>query len=294
MNRDDSTLDEKDRARVKNEAKRLLQEADAFGQFPTPVEEILAAAKLLAYPKPELDDGFMKWIGKKFDRTKEVMKTAFEKVLGVFDVRDSVIYIDETVQKVKQTFLKLHEAGHARLPWQKNIYSIIQDCRKTLSPDVADQFDREANVFASEVLFQIDGFTERVKDEPFGINIPLKVGRKFGASTYSSIRRYVSESNIACVVLVLEKPELDDVLGYKCKIRRIISSNRFDTVFGAVNWPPFITPHDEFGFLVPIEKRMTWPRQLQLQDANGDPQNCIGEGFSSGFQVFLLIHTPVQ
>lgn len=267
----------------------MLKEAGALGCLPTPVDEILATAQLRIYTKPEIDDSFLSWIGAKAGKAKALVKTAFDKVLGLFDVRDSAVYIDQTVKKVKQTFLKLHEAGHARLPWQKNIYSVIQDCKKTLAPDVADQFDREANVFASDVLFQLDAFTERAKSEPFGINVPMKIGRKFGASAYSSIRRYVSESDQCCAVIVLEMPEHDGVLGYKCIVRRVITSRTFDTIFEGITWPPFVTPHDEFGFLVPIGKRMSPPRPLQLCDANGDIQECIGEGFTTGFQVFLLV-----
>lgn len=290
MNRDDSSLTPEERARIKREAERLLREAGALGCFPTPVEEILAAAKLTTYDKPSIDDSFLTWIGSKVEKAKGLIKSALDKVLGLFDVRDSCIYIDRTVQKVKQTFLKLHETGHARLPWQKNIYSVIHDCKQTLAPDVADQFDREANVFASEVLFQLNEFTERADSEPFGINVPMKVGKKFGASAYSSIRRYVSESQKACAVLVLEIPEPDNVLGYKCKVRRIITSSAFDTIFGEPKWPPLVTPHDEYGLLVPIEKRMSRPQTIQLVDANGGEHDCIGEGFKTGYQVFLLIH----
>jgi hypothetical protein len=210
-------------------------------------------------------------------------------VLGLFDVLDGAVYIDQTVQKVKQTFLKLHEAGHARLPWQNKIYSLIQDCKKTLAPDVADHFDREANVFASEVLFQLDEFTQRASSEQFGINVPIKIGKKFGASAYSSIRRYVSESDKACVVLVLEMPEACSILGFKCTVRRVVTSKKFDEIFGQMTWPPFVTPHDEFGGLVPIGKKMSWPQTIQLCDANGDDRDCKGEGFTTGFQIFLLI-----
>jgi hypothetical protein len=51
-----------------------------------------------------------------------------------------------------------------------------------------------------------------------------------------------------------------------------------------------VTPHDEYGFLVPLEKRMSRPQSIQLFDANGDEHDCIGEGFKTGYQVFLLIH----
>lgn len=253
------------------------------------MDEILAAAKLQTYAKPAIDDGFLSWIGAKVDKAKQLMKTAIDKVLGLFDVFDNAVYIDQTVQKVKQTFLKLHEAGHARLPWQQKIYSVIQDCKQTLAPDVADQFDREANVFASEVLFQLDEFSERANSESFGITVPTRIGKKFGASAYSSIRRYVSGSDKCCAVIVLEMPEQDRVLGFKCVVRRVVASPKFEAMFSGMDWPPMVTPHDDFGFLVPIGKKMSPPRSLQLIDANGDTQMCTGEGFSTGFQVFLLI-----
>jgi hypothetical protein len=62
LNRDDSSLSEDERARIKREAKHLLKEAGALGRLPTPVDEILSAAKLKTYAKPEIDDGFVSWM----------------------------------------------------------------------------------------------------------------------------------------------------------------------------------------------------------------------------------------
>lgn len=38
-----------------------------------------------------------------------------------------------------------------------------------LNPDSADNFDRTANVFATEELFQLDNFNCEASDRPFGI-----------------------------------------------------------------------------------------------------------------------------
>ncbi len=65
------------------------------------------------------------------------------------------------------------------------MYAVVEDCKLSLDPAVADQFDREANVFASEVLFQLDGFITEARDHDFGIGVPLKVGKKYGASACS-------------------------------------------------------------------------------------------------------------
>ena len=259
MNRDDSSLSQSERARIRKEAERILRESGALGRLPTPVDDILAAASLTHEPKPEIDDGFISWIYNKAQRSAgwaaDKAKRALEKILGLFDVRDSVVYIDSTVHKVKQTFIKLHEIAHAKLPWQKSMFIVIEDSEKSLAPDVADHFDREANVFASDVLFQLDAFTQQANAHEFGITIPLKLGRKFGASAYASIRRYVSENHRTCAVVVLEVPVFDSILGYKAHLRRAIHSSSFDTKFGKGGWPEFITPHDELAASIPLDKK---------------------------------------
>lgn len=58
------------------------------------------------------------------------------------------------------------------------------------------------------VLFQLDAFDAEARDLKFGLGAPLKLSRRYGASAYASIRRYVSGSDRACAVLVLEPPVL--------------------------------------------------------------------------------------
>jgi Zn-dependent peptidase ImmA (M78 family) len=112
----------------------------------------------------------------------------------VLDAVARLVYIDRTVLVVKQTFLKLHETAHAFMPWQRDLYRVVEDCEKTISPEMSEQFDREANVFASEVLFQLETFTEEAAGYDFGILVPVKLHSKYGASIYSAVRRYVYTS----------------------------------------------------------------------------------------------------
>lgn len=295
MNRDDCTLSPQERASIRKEAERILRESGALGRLPTPVDEILAAAHLTHEPKPAIDAGFLAWLYGKAQKSAgwaaDKAKRALDKVLGLFDARDSVVYIDQTVKKVKQSFIKLHEIAHAKLPWQKSMFLVVEDSEKTLAPEVADHFDKEANVFASDVLFQLEAFTEQASSYAFGIDVPLKVGRKFGASAYASIRRYVSESDRACVVIVLEPPEHCPILGLKAQVRRVVQSKPFDTVFGAGGWPDVLTSQDELALLIPLNgKKMSRPREITIKDQNGVSHSCVGEGFTQGFQVFLLLH----
>jgi len=80
-------------------------------------------------------------------------------------------------------FVTLHETGHETLPWQRNTYAFLEDCEESLDLDLKNQFEREANVFASEVLFQGDRFGLEADGLPFSINSPIALSKMFGASS---------------------------------------------------------------------------------------------------------------
>ena len=189
---DDSSLSAQQYARVREEAERLLHKADALGAFPTPVSEIMDAGKIAVAPDDALDEGFLRKIRRK---AGTALKRAISKVLGVFDAHERLVFIGRVLYEVKRTFLKLHETGHAVLPWQRDLYAVVEDSEQELDPDIADLFDREANVFAAEVLFQLDSFIEEAADEPFGIRAPLGLKNRYGASVYASVRQYVVEKS---------------------------------------------------------------------------------------------------
>lgn len=288
MKRDDSSLTNPQYARVRKEARRLLSEAGALGCFPTPVEEIMAAAQIEEIPDPVLSKGFLSRLRK---RAGDALKKALTKVVGLFDAHARFVYIDQTLHAVKQTFVRLHETGHGFLPWQREIYAVVEDCEKTLDPDVADQFEREASVFAAEVLFQLDAFTKQAEEMPFSIRTPLNVGRKYGASAYASVRRYVAQNWRACAVLVLDQPELVAGDGFKASIRRFVPSPKFRVLFGDLDWPDHVTPDDQFGKMVPMPpRRMSGKREISIRDRNGTVNVCIAEAFNSTYQIFILIH----
>ena len=285
---DDSTLTPAQLAKVTAEAGRALSEAGVMGILPTPVDEILAAAHVEQIHEDVLNDTFITRLRKKADNR---LKQALSKVLGVFDAVASLVFVDQMLAPVKKRFITLHEAAHGFLPWQRSMYRIVEDCDKSLDPEAAALFDREANVFASEVLFQNDTFHNLAVDEPFEIWTPIRLAKKFDASLYSSIRQYVSKSNRCCVVLVLNPPQLLEHIGFKATLRRVVPSSQFATMFDNSRWPQTYTPDDRLGRLVPLGKRRSSGKQeLHLTDANGDRHNCIAESFTQKHQVFILIH----
>lgn len=286
---DDCTLTARQHRLIRKHARHALKSADALGVFPTPVDEIMEAAKVFVAEEDLSDPGFLERMTKAAGGT---LKRALEKILGVMHVAARLVYLDKAVHVAKLPFLKLHETAHAVLPWQKDIYAVTEDCEKTLAPEIADGFEKEANVFATEVVFQLDAFTEEAADHDIGILVPVKLKKRYGSSIYSAVRRYVSTHHKACLVLVLEPPQLHEDLGFTCDLRRVVASTAFEEHFGELNWPEYFSPDDEIGAAVPVGgKKMSMYRRVTLVDRNGNRNQCLAEAFTQTHQVFVLIHS---
>jgi hypothetical protein len=211
MRPDDCSLSQREYDNIRKHARKVLEGASAIGRFPTPVNDVMEYAKVVVAETDALDAGYLRKIR---NSVSGALKRAISKVRGVLDVVGRLIYLDRTLYVAKQTFLKLHETAHAVLPHQCKLYACVEDCEKTIDPDVSEQFDREANVFATEVLFQLDAFTNEACEESFGVLTPVRLSKKYGASIYASIREYVRKNRRACCVLVLNKPELREGHGF--------------------------------------------------------------------------------
>ena len=274
--------------RVRAEATRMLRESDTLGFFPTPIEQILSTAKVKEVKDQVLDESFLREIRYKVSNS---LKSALKKVLGLFDAVSGLIFIDKSLYIKKQNFIRLHEVGHAYMPHQSSMYKVVEECDYTLSPDVADQFDVEANVFASEILFQNDTFINEAVQSEFSIQVPLKLSKKFDASIYASIRQYVSKHYLCCIVLVLNTPEFNFGDGFKSTFRRLESSPKFKLMFSKQVWPEHFTANDPIGEMIPIGgKRMSGRKQLPLTDDNGTIHEFTAEAFTNTYQVFILMH----
>ncbi len=212
------------------------------------------------------------------------------KVLGIYDGNENIIHIDDSVKPAKQLFLKFHETGHHELPTHKKVFKFFQDCEKTLAPDIADRFEREANNFARFVLFQGDTFARMAADHEFCIKTPMNVGPKFfKASIYASVREYVRTNHRPCAVYVLEKIEYVQGDGARAAVRRIELSSSFEAQFGRPT-DQFITLDHPLGRVLPVGgRRLTSARSVSLIDLNGTPHDCLAEAFDTTYNVLILV-----
>ncbi len=266
-------------------ARMLLKHAGIGDQLPTPVDDIVACADLVVSQNITLSEEHTDF----FTRSIGVLKSALEKVIGMVDLRENVIYLDATVLPQKRTFVKLHETGHKVLPWQRQTYLYLDD-ETTLAPDVSEHFEREANYFAADVLFQIDRFDHDAHDLPLALKSPLVLAKRYGASAHATIRRYVEHSSHACAVLIIERvPEL----GAKeplLRIKRVVQSTKFVQKFEGMQWPAHLSADWPFTELLLRRCRFFEDGELVLNDQGNNPTRCRFQLFDSSYSIFIFIY----
>jgi hypothetical protein len=286
---DDSLLDPRQFDNVQRHADGLLREASAIGRFPTPIDDLMAAAKLIVVDDEVLGDGMLQQFIKKAKAGLGTIKSALSKVLGLFEANDRLVVIDRNAPKPRVPFIKLHEAGHGTMPHQSKLYRLMHDCEKTLDPEIADLFEREANVFASEVLFQGEAFSDEAHGQAFSIKVPMRLAKKYGGSNYATFRRYIVTSPHVCCVVVLEQPTYT-AGHFSAEVRRVVASRSFQTIYDPNILCATVNDSHPLGSVVPLNgKRMSFDREIALLDRNSDPRICIAEAFNTMHQILILL-----
>lgn len=293
MRKDDGLLPSPVLGSVRKYADLLLRKADAYGRLPTPVDDLIEAAKLEVARENALDQVYLGELYRALPNTFKLLpdrlKRAAGKVLGLLDRPGRTIHLDPAVHPKKRIFLSLHEVGHDALPWQRKTFALLEDSESELDPATNDQYEREANSFASEVLFQLDGFTKEAADWDFGIRAPLQLSARYGSSFYAAARRFVTTGQRPSALLVFEQPAVKPGLGEYLVMRRAVVSPSFRGHFGDVSWPEECGPEHFFTRHRPRNK-LTAPTPYRLVSVNGGSVGCLAEAFDSTHQIFFLVY----
>ena len=286
----DSTLDPEDLRAVEEQAHGLLDRADAWDRFPVPVDDILSAAKVRVAPTSVFDPAaIISYVRVKAADAGARIKSAISKVFGLYDADEAVIHIDDTVVEAKQTFLKLHETGHHDMPTHRKLFRIFQDCNKTLSPEFADHFEREANNFARFLLFKGPTFARHAADYPFEIKTPITLARTFGSSVYAAAREFARTTPRACVIFVLERLENHQGSEFRAPVRRIEPSPAYVAQFGRPTVEA-VTPDHLLWPVIPTHRKMTRAVPLTITDRNGQRHECLAEAFDTTYNILILLY----
>lgn len=273
----------------------LLREAGVGERLPTPVDDLVECAGLAVSAEAALDEDYLEYFGVREEYQKALgassyaaLKAALRKTLGLIDLIDNIIYLDHTVSSQKQGFLKLHEVGHKKLPWQRATF-LFSDDAGTLTPDVKALFEREANRFAAEVLFQGDRFTRQSRDLPLELETALSLSRWYGSSAHAAIRRFVEVSHRCCAVLVLRPPRSgtrgESSFGVVYEVR----SSAFATQFEGARFPGRLGPESALGAALLSGHRYVKGDGLLLPDRDGRSTECGFQTFQNLRNAFALV-----
>lgn len=259
----------------------ILKSSRSLDVFPTPVDKIVKYCELNLSNKSGFHEIPKNYIPKKIDAFNRLMG----KILGALDREEKVIYIDPTLSSVKQNFIKLHEVAHDTIPWQKEIK--YQDDEYTLSQQVKDAFEVEANYFASGGLFQLHRFEDEMKKLPLEIGSPMALAKKFGGSNHAAIRRYAEVCKKRCALLVLEDKEKRGEK-YFLDFRNIFQSPSFTKDFGEIVFPEKF--NRDFPFILDYYRGKKFHKDgtIQLMTKYG-VEEFRYHYFNNSYNVFVLI-----
>ena len=173
-------------------AGKALRIADAIGQLPTPIDDLLEAAKV---GNLKIDEEVKQSFAARLEGiVRQEFYSMWQKIRGIADLRERVTYIDDNTTPQRIRFAKGHELGHELLPWHTLDPGCFDD-DLSLKCAAEEIFDAEANFFSAEVIFQGSNFTRIVRDYALGFDSIFHLADMHGASRHSTAWRYVEEQD---------------------------------------------------------------------------------------------------
>lgn len=221
-------------------ADKAIRRAGAVGILPTPIDDLIAAANIKDTSDNDASiSSFLESFG---EQAQSTLKSIINKVRGISDLRQPVIYVP-TDTKPRQHFAKSHELGHQDMPWHKT-YSekseFFHDDDYTLSSDVKEVFEQEANFYAAEVIYQGRNFINRARSYRPSFDAVFTLADQHGASRQATLRKYVEAQDemIAAITYLPSKFHVDTEKRLPVlNAPRLFCSDRFLKKYGNIELP---------------------------------------------------------
>lgn len=174
-------------ATIEQLAEKTLRSAGVWGHLPTPVSSLIEAEDLTCEEQSESSlTSFLRSLN---EGAREIARGALQKVRGIADLRERVVYIAAEPRDSRRVFVQAHELGHHKIPWHE--LSAYADDAMSLAPEVEELFDKEANQFAADILFQGSRFRERARSYSPSFEAIFALADQHGTSRHSTAWRYV-------------------------------------------------------------------------------------------------------
>lgn len=269
----------------------LLRRADAYDRFPTPVEDIVGAARLVE-PEHSLLSDFV--LAQAPRHLREAVAPLRRKLRALLDRKAREIHLDPEIEaEAPRRFKRCHEVSHDLYPWQSALGYADDDT--TLSFATHNLFEREANQGAAELLFQRDRYRAAASDYAIGIAAIIELADLFGVSIHASFRRFIETHRHAVAGLVLDpSPHTRSPLAYRRY--EALQSEAWTRQFGqATSWPAVVRA-EPYSFISVAPAARTSPSPprtaFAMPDLNHEQQTANVELFSNSYRTFVLLWLP--
>jgi hypothetical protein len=271
---------------------RLLLRADARYRFPTPVDDLVAAAGLVEPASSLLSDARL---SEAPAHLRGILRQVVGKVQGLVDRKTKEVHLRPGIEHDHhRRFVKLHEVTHEILPWQAEL--AYADTVATLSPATKLAFEREANQGGSELLFQRDVFSTIAAEYEIGLGAIVDLHDKFGASLRATIRRFAETHHNAVAAVVLEiQPVSTDPLAFR-RHEAVGSPSWREKIGGPWSWPSDVTAAAH-GF-VPVAAAAAGlgraSGECRLRSRAGSQVAIKVEVLNNTYHLLVLLWEPVK
>lgn len=258
----------------------ILVQSKALDTFPTNVDRIVHCADLIVDGKVDLAHHKKSF----FAKLAKPLGNILIDLRGFVDRREKTIYVDHTMRESRKNFVKLHETGHIILPWQSAVLN-AGDNDETLDHNYTkDEFEAEANFFASAAFFQLDRFDREVRKYGLGVKSAQALSKTFGASIHAALRRMVEFQGKRCALVVLEKKTREN-----CRCRDVFQSDSFTADFGEIILPEKLDRMFLFAADYMNGRKQLLDRDVSLP-TNSGLQQMKYEFFFNGHNGFVFLY----
>ena len=195
---------------VSKYARRALRVADAIGQLPTPIDDLLAAAEI---ENLKIDEEVKQnFAARLMAAARQEFNSMWQKVRGIADLRERVTYVDENTTLDPGRF----------------------DDDKSLTWEAEEIFDAEANLFSAEVIFQGNNFTRIVRDYAVGFDSIFHLAAMHEASRHATAWRYVEEQDESVALVTYWPSKFNPEM---LRLGKVVASPNFLRKFSDIDLP---------------------------------------------------------
>jgi hypothetical protein len=271
---------------------RLLRSAGAIGRFPTPVDDILAAAKLAEPTESLLSESLIKQAPA---HIRDKLARIVGRVRGLVDRRALEVHLSPDISvEGRRRFVRLHEVVHHLLPWQVELGYVDDD--RTLSPAAEEQFELEASDGAAELLFQGQGFARDAADLEIGLPAVVAGRDRYGSSLRAALWRYPRAHRAAVMSVVLDvSPLTQSPLRYRR--HELNMSPAFARRFGGSIWPGTLSM-ERYPFVAvaaaAAASGIVVSEECTLVDDAGEVATLRVDALHTGYDLLVLAWIPIK